>query len=290
MKGSTPARQTLLAILAIIAAIFLSACTRAQTTMKTSVYERVLQTGTLRVAYISYPPSFIKDAKTGKLSGIMYDTLEELARRLEIKTDYVEETTWATMIEEIRSQRVDMVCTGLWPNAARGKLVDFTDAVYFSPIKAYAKAGNHAFDGNLSAINSGTVKIAAIDGEMSSIIARTDFPKGDAQALPQTTDIAQLLLEIADDKSHVTFVEPAVANEFTLHNPGKIEEIKNIPPLRVFPNVFMVAKGEQSLLSMLNIALGEIANTGVIDRIVTKYEKSPGLFLRRQLPYHPETR
>jgi ABC-type amino acid transport substrate-binding protein len=183
-----------------------------------------------------------------------------------------------------------MVCTGLWPNAARGKLVDFTDAVYFSPIKAYAKAGNHAFDGNLSAINSGTVKIAAIDGEMSSIIARTDFPKGDAQALPQTTDIAQLLLEIADDKSHVTFVEPAVANEFTLHNPGKIEEIKNIPPLRVFPNVFMVAKGEQSLLSMLNIALGEIANTGVIDRIVTKYEKSPGLFLRRQLPYHPETR
>jgi len=216
----------------------------------------------------------------------MHDTLEEMAKRLELKTDYVEETTWATMIEAVRSGRVDLVCTGLWPNAARGKLVDFTDPVYFSPIKAYVKADNRSFDGRLSAINSKTVKIAAIDGEMSSIIARTDFPEASTQSLPQTTDIAQLLLEIAGGKSQVTFVEPAVAKAFALANPGVIDEVKNAPPIRVFPNVMMVAKGEANLLSTLNTAMGEITNTGVIDRIVTRYERVPGLFLRRQLPYH----
>jgi hypothetical protein len=47
----------------------------------------------------------------------------------------------------------------------------------------------------------------------------------------------------------------------------------------------MVAKSEGKLLSTLNTAMEEVANTGVIDRIVAKYERTPGLFLRRQFPY-----
>jgi hypothetical protein len=61
--------------------------------------------------------------------------------------------------------------------------------------------------------------------------------------------------------------------------------VKGVEPVRVFPNVMMVAKGETSLLSMLNTALGEAANTGTIDQIVKKSAVSPGLFLLRQKPY-----
>lgn len=252
---------------------------------KPTAYDRVLQTKTLRVAYISYPPSFIKDAKTGKYSGIMHEVLQDIAKRMELKIEYVEETAWGTMIEVVNTGRVDLVCTGLWPNATRGKFVDFTEPVYFSPIRAYVKTGNRAFDGNLAAINSSGVKIATIDGEMTSIIANADYPDAKAEAHPQSTDIAQMLLELATGKASVTFVEPAVANGFLRTNPGMVEAVKGVDPVRVFPNVMMVAKGEGKLLSMLNTALGEAANTGVMDRIIEKYENAPGLFLRRQLPY-----
>ena len=252
---------------------------------KSTAYDHVLQTKTLRVAYISYPPSFIKDANTGAYSGIMHEVLQEMAKRMELKVEYVEETGWGTMIEAVNSGRVDIVCTGLWPNATRGKFVDFTDPVYFSPIKAYVKVGNTAFDGKLSAINSKDVKIAVVDGEMTSIIAKADFPDAAALAHPQNTDIAQMLQEINTGKAQVTFVEPAVANEFVQRNPNVIEEVKGVPPIRVFPNVMMVSKSEPKLLSMLNIAMGEVANTGVMDRIVARYEKAPGLFLRPQSPY-----
>lgn len=253
--------------------------------LKPSAYDRVLQSKTIRVAYISYPPSFIKDPKTGEYSGIFYEVLQEMAKRMELKVEFVEETAWGTMIESVNSGRADVVCTGIWPNATRGKFVDFTDPVYFSPIKAYVKAGNNDFDGKLDNIDSKKVTIAAIDGEMTSIIAKADFPNATVHALPQTTDIAQMLLEVSSGKSAVTFVEPAVANEFLARNAGSVKEVKNVSPVRVFPNVMMVAKGESKLLSMLNISMAELANTGVIDNIIAKYEKSPGLFLRRQLPY-----
>jgi polar amino acid transport system substrate-binding protein len=215
----------------------------------------------------------------------MHEILQEMAKRMDLKVEYTEETAWGTMIEAVNSGRVDLVCTGLWPNATRGKLVDFTHPVYFSPIKAYVKAGNTAFDGKLSAINSKSVKIAMIDGEMTSIISRADFPDATPDSHPQTTDIAQMLLQIGTNKADVTFVEPAVAAGFLQQNPGMVEEVKDVPPVRVFPNVMMVSKDEGKLLSTLNTAMEEVANTGVVDRIVDKYEKVPGSFMRRQLPY-----
>jgi ABC-type amino acid transport substrate-binding protein len=276
----------ILATLLIVSLIAFSACDRKSgASGQNKAYEHALQTKTLRVAYISYPPSFIRDANTGQYSGIMHDVLREMAKRMDLKVDYSEETAWGTMIEAVNTGRVDLVCTGLWPNATRGKLVDFTEPVYFSPIKAYVKAGNTTFDGNLNAINAKGVKIATIDGEMTSIISAADFPQATMASHPQTTDIAQMLLEIGTGKADVTFVEPAVAAGFLEKNQGMVEEVRNIPPIRVFPNVIMVSKDEPKLLSTLNIAISEVANTGVIDPIVAKYETVPGLFMRRQLPY-----
>lgn len=273
----------------IIALFFLvTGCDRKSSqdsAAQNAAYDRVIKTKKLRVAYISYPPSFIKDANTGAYSGIMHEVLQEMAKRLDLQVDYTEETAWGTMIEAVNNGRVDLVCTGLWPNATRGKLVDFTAPVYFSPIKAYVKAGNAAFDGNLTAIASKSVKIATIDGEMTSIVSKADFPEATAVAHPQTTDISQMLLEIGTGKADVTFVEPAVAAGFLQKNPNMVQDVRNVAPVRVFPNVMMVAKTEGKLLSTLNTAMEEVANTGVIDRIVSKYEIAPGLFLRRQLPY-----
>src|ERR1041384_4627678 len=155
--------------------------------VRPSAYDRVLQSKTLRVAYISYPPSFIKDANTGAYTGIMHDVLQELAKRLDFEVAYVEETAWGTMIEAVNSGRVDLVCTGLWPSATRGKLVDFSDPVYFSPVRAYVKSGNRHFDGNLSTIKAKDVTTPPIAGKMPPITAAADFPAARADAHPQTT-------------------------------------------------------------------------------------------------------
>jgi polar amino acid transport system substrate-binding protein len=267
--------RTLLASLMAVALMSCNPAGNSPATTRPSAYDHVLETKTLRVAYISYPPSFIKDATTGAFSGIMLD----------LKVDYVSETAWGSMLEEVRSGRADVICTGLWPNATRGKFVDFTDPVYFSPIKAYVKAGNRAFDGNLQAINSPKVRIATVDGEMTSIIAAADYPLAKVESHPQSTAIAQMLMEVATGKADVTFVEPAVADGFLQNNRGAVEPVRGAESVRVFPNVMMVAKGEPKLLSMLNIALAESENTGALDRIVAKYETSPGQFYRREPLY-----
>src|SRR4051794_11647658 len=77
----------------IAGAFMLSGCPERSATGTTQdrAYKRVMDTKTLRVAYISYPPSFIKDANTGAYSGIMHEVLHEMARRMDLKVDYAEE-------------------------------------------------------------------------------------------------------------------------------------------------------------------------------------------------------
>ena len=280
-------RTLLLFLLLIVIFVSLSSSCRqpGPTNTTEDAYARMIRDGRIRVAYISYPPSFIKDPNSGNFSGIFHEVVQQMGKNLDVRIDYTEEVAWGTMIEAINSGRVDLVCTGLWPTPARGKLADFTAPLYYSTVRAYTRADNSKYDGNLALINDPTTRIAAVDGEMSSIIAKDDFAKAQMDGLPQSTDVSQVLLEVATNKADVTFVEPAVAMEYIKNNPGKIKEVANIRPLRVFPNVFMVGKGEDRFRSTLNTAIQELVNNGFVDKVIDKYEKYPNSFQRVAIPY-----
>jgi len=215
----------------------------------------------------------------------MHDVLVEAGKNLELKIEFTEEVGWGTMVEAVQTGKVDMVCTGLWPSSTRGKFADFTAPIYYSPIRAYVKKGNKKFDGNIAIANSPDVNIATVDGEMTSIIAKFDFQKAKTLALPQNSDVSQVLLNVASGKADITFVESVVANQYLANNPNSIQAVANVAPQRVYPNVMMVPKGDIKFESMLNVAFEELANSGTTDKIITKYEKYPNSFLRKQLPY-----
>src|SRR5687767_190989 len=201
--------------------------------------DKINETRTIRAAYINYPPSFVVDPNSKAKGGIMHEAAVAVADAMEVKLQYVEETSWATMIDTLSSGRADMVVSGIWPSSTRALKADFSRVVYYSPIHAYVRAGDNRFDGDLAKVNRRGIRIATIDGELSSIVARTDFPEAAAVALPQQTDIAQLLLQLSTDKADLTFVEPAVAQEFMDKNPGVLRRVANVEPVRIFPNTFL---------------------------------------------------
>jgi polar amino acid transport system substrate-binding protein len=206
---------------------------------------------------------------------------------MEVKLNYVEETSWATMIDTLESGRADMVVSGIWPSSTRALRADFSRVVYYSPIFAYARANDSRFDGDLGRINQGQVRIATIDGELSSIVARTDYPAAAAVALPQQTEISQLLLQIASGKADVTFIEPAVAKEYMAKNPGALKRVPGVQPVRIFPNTFLFKKGDTGLRDAVNVALVELTNSGRLAATVRKYDPTGEMFVVPPPPVTP---
>ncbi|MCP4523683.1 MAG: amino acid ABC transporter substrate-binding protein [Candidatus Gracilibacteria bacterium] len=245
-----------------------------------SLYDKVIRTGKVEVGYIPYGVSFMKNPNTGEYSGIFYEIMEEVGKRLDLDIEYTYELGWGDMIKSLNNHKVDMVGIGIWPTSSRSKWVDFIDPTYYSSVKGYVRENDMRFDGNLGNINNSNIIIGTIDGEMNSVIAKNDFPKAQINSLSQQSDINQLLLDLVAEKSDVIFLEPSIALEFSVNNPSTIKEIKNVKILRKFPNSMMVNKGEFEFISMVNNVLLEMVNEGMIDDIIDKYEKYEGSFYR----------
>jgi polar amino acid transport system substrate-binding protein len=279
-------RHISFAVLFLTVAVLIASCNNtAYQSQENKAFQRMNSSGVLRAGYISVPPKLIVNPNSKAISGVMHDALEAAAKNMGVKIDYVEEVSWGTMVEAVESGRVDVVVAGVWPSSARARRADFSLPIFYSAVRVYVKEGDTRFDGGLQAVNSDNIKIATLDGEMSAIIAATDFPNAKTVSLPQTADAAQVLLLVAQGKADITFMEPAIALEYGSKNPGQIKEVPGIRPVRLFGNTYLVSNSEPKLRKTLDIAIEELVNSGTVDKIIDRYEAYPSSMLRPAFQY-----
>ena len=264
----------------ITLALTMSACDGNKNISTTKNGEELFPNKKIEVGYISYPPGFIVDPNSKEKSGIFNDVLKEIAKRNNLTIDYKEEVTWATMIESLKTDRVDLIANPVWATKERKENADFSVPVYFSPIGIYVRADDNRFDSDKEKINNSAVKIAAVDGEINELIAKADFPKAELIAFPNNIDVAQLFLEIQSKKKEVTFAEPMFAYDYMQKNPGKIKNIGEKSPIRNYPNCFMFKKGATKMSDFLNSEIQKLIKDGTIDKIIAKYEPFKGAIIR----------
>ena len=250
-----------------------------------SVYDRVMRTGTIRCGYGVWPLWFEKDPNTGAMSGIFHDYVEELGSSLNLKIEWVEEVAWSAYAEALNSNRIDLMCVGIWQNSSRAKASDFTIPIFYNAVHAYTKTNDTRFDNNLSAINEPNIRISTIDGEMASIIAKTDFPLAKTLSLPMNADSSQMFLNVVTGKADVTFIGPDSIFEFNSNNKEGLRQVLTDKPLRLFGTTLALAQSQDRFRRMVDSATIELIQSGRIDAILNKYEKYPGSFYRVAKPY-----
>ncbi len=219
------------------------------------------------------------------MSGIYVDALDAVGSRLGIKVEWTQEVGFATMVEDLKAMKHDAICAMVWPNASRAPFVEYSIPIFYSGVGIYVKKGSKIR--TLQEIDVPDVRIAAIEGEITEIIGRQDFPRAKKVTLPQNSELSQLLLMVAEDKADVTFVEPFIANKFLANSPGTLVNIAQENPIRTFGNTIMYRKGEFELKSMLDTALTEELLSGAIAKHIAKYPGAAQAVYPVAKPYAP---
>jgi polar amino acid transport system substrate-binding protein len=251
---------------------------------KETAYARIMRTGVIRCGYFVWPPLLQKDPNTQAFSGIFYDYMTELGAALGLEIEWTQELAFGTFLQDIQAHRVDMECTGGWPNPTRGKSVDYTQPIFYVPIKAFVNESEHRFDSDPTAINSSDIRVVTIDGELAAFIRDKQFPLTQNVALPQSASAADLLTHLVAGKADLAITDAITGDGFSQANVGKLKALTGAP-LMVMPNNLTVARGETELRAMVNVATQHLLNAGVIERILQKHEKTRGAYLRIARPY-----
>jgi polar amino acid transport system substrate-binding protein len=74
----------------------------------------------------AYPPLQFVDPKTGKAVGWEYDAMNEIAKRLNFKVEYLN-TSWDAMIQAVSDNQYQIGMTGITINDERKQKVDFSE-------------------------------------------------------------------------------------------------------------------------------------------------------------------
>lgn len=259
-------------ILAIALCVMLVTGTNHAQAAETT-YDRVMASKTIRCGYFTWPPYITKDANTGKLSGINYDIMEAIGKNLGLKIEWVAEIGVGDVVAGLETNKADVMCATVWPNAARTQNLTLTKPTFYSIAYAFVRADDKRFDGDLGKANKKDIKVSGIDGDITADLAIEKLPNATPAFLPQTASGSEILLQLMTKKADIALVDEGMVNDFMKSNPGTLRKVANVAPTRIFGEHLPVRRGEYHLRDMLDVSIQQLINDGLMDELVNKYRK-----------------
>ena len=237
------------------------------------VFNRIVKNKTVNCGYFVWPPYITKDPNTGKFSGINYDIMEAIAKNLGWKLNWTTEIGVGDVATALNTNKADIMCASLWPSPARTSTMTFSAPEFYDVVYAFARSDDKRFDGDLKKANRKEINVAGVDGDVTADLATEKLPNATAQFLPQTASGAEALMYVITKKADIVLIDEALVNDFAKNNPGKLRKVEGIGPVRVFGEHIAVKEGEYHLRDMINMALLQLTNDGVIEKITKHYSQ-----------------
>ncbi len=255
------------AVIFLICLFALVPSARAETT-----YDRVIRTGTIRCAYISWKPYSFKDPNEPEAPphGSSADIMTALANRLGLKVEWTEEIGWGTIGEGFATGRYDAVCTQMWPDAPKLRNFQLGSAMFFSDIRPYATA---AAASTLKAndIDRPATRIAVIDGALSQNVVSEAYPKATQVRLAPSVSSGEYYLTLTTGKADLIVSD---ADELTAQEQAGLAPLAllpNAPTLRVLPHVFAFPGDDLRFAAMMNQGLALLRADGFFRTVKNRY-------------------
>jgi polar amino acid transport system substrate-binding protein len=266
--------KKLLAVL-LIAPLLLAACNEqksvhTQAINSQSVYDRVIQTGILRCGYVPWPPQFMMDPNTKQMGGAFYDVINEIAKRLNLKVEWTEETGWSTVTEAIKTGRFDMACSAFWVNSTRARHIDFSAPLYYAVANIWIRCDDTRTFTSKQDFNNEAITFSFMDGTAESKVIQTNFPNAKNLSLPELTSTAEQFEGLVAGKADAVIYDDASAEDFLKSRPGTVKKAVPQDPVAIYPTVMLLPAGETKLKAMIDNTIREIQYDGTMQKILEK--------------------
>lgn len=249
-----------------------------------TTFERIQRTRELNCGYLVVASLLRKDEKTGQLSGPGFDIVNAMAKNLKLNVKWSAEVGTASIAEDLKTGRFDMLCTPITAaSAARGQVMSVSRKVFFTPSYLYVHPGETRSMADLSWVNDPSVKLSTIDGLAYTSLYAHYFPRAKVVSLPELSPISDMMLQVSTGKVDATLMLKYDAALFLQTNPGRIKQGSS-NPIVIGGAGFWMPKDDGKMKGMIDTALDEMIYNGAIDNILDRYEPTRGKYYWRVAP------
>lgn len=246
-------------------AMLLAACVCFGADARADTLADVQKSGVLRVAItLDYPPFGMVDASMSP-QGFDVEFANLIAAALGVKAELVRVTA-QSKIPTMATRKADLLLN-IGRNEERAKVVDFTQ-----PYAPY-------YIGVFGPVDQKAASVADLAGKKIGVTRGTIEDQLLTKMAPAGTDIqryedhSNTISSFLSGQSNLISVGNIVAAAILEKKPQRLPEQKFL--LMNSPVCAAVAKGEQTLLDRVNLAIGEIKKNGKLSEMSSRWLKQP---------------
>ncbi|MCK4319911.1 transporter substrate-binding domain-containing protein [Candidatus Micrarchaeota archaeon] len=262
-------------ILAVLMIATLVVGIRAFTSTETaqpeeSTLEKIERTGKLTVCYIEWPPTVIKDPKTGELSGHFVDMAVYMAGAMDTELEF-QESSWGTFPADLNSGRCDLSIAGTFSTIPRAKAVAFSTPISYIGNGAVIKKDSE-FEGysSVDEFDKEGITIAVLNGEQGHEYVKQNFKNAEIKVL-QGSDLTLPLVEVATGRADIGLADSITTTRFAENQPEVVDLFAS-NPYNVNPIAWAVRYEDQEWLQFINTAIDYMDSTGKTREFEERYD------------------
>lgn len=230
--------------------------------------QKIYKEGVLKVGYVVYPPTIIKDPETGELSGCFVDAVRFIAEVSKLRVEFVE-TTWATFMSGLQSGQFELSIGATYRTIPRAMEVAFTKPIIYIGNGAIIRNGDGRFT-TIEDFNKEGIKIAVAQGETSHEYARTYLGKAELIVV-STADLSEPLTEVIAGRADVGLADSWTTFQFAREYPEVVTDLFADRPYNIMPVGWAVKQNDQEFLNFLNTSIDYLISTGQMREWEKKY-------------------
>lgn len=162
----------------------------------------------------------------GRPQGFTKDLFDEVSLRTGLKVKYTEISSFATLFEDMRVGKYDMICSPLllFPSSIMKGLPGAFIAE--DPIGIYADAGaDLSAITSLDQLNDAKFTFVGMDGELGGIYVPKHFPNAKLNLLPQGAPPSNMFMDVMTKKADFVILSRLAEKAYSQANPGKLKKV-----------------------------------------------------------------
>lgn len=259
------------AIRLLLLTFFAAACVEQRhdaTPKAENAWDRILRTHHVRIGYIIFPPTVIKDPRTGALGGHFVTTAEEIARQAGWTTEFVA-TDWATFTAGLNSSKFDICIAPTFVTIPRATAVSFTRPFFYAGNSAVVKKDDRRFD-SLASLNHPEVHIAVTQGEAGYEFAKQNLPLAQLTVHPGS-DQSLTFTDVISGRADIALGDAYATSQFAAAHP-EVTDLFAARPYNLTPVSWAVASENDRLLRFIDDSIEALDSQGKL----AAFEKAAG--------------
>jgi ABC-type amino acid transport substrate-binding protein len=228
-----------------------------------STLHEVLKRGTLRFGWAVWWPYVYRDAKTGQLTGISVDLAEEMAKALNVKLEWVEDS-WGTFAAGLQAHKFD-----IWNLVAitlpRATASGFTEPLTVHGLSIIVKKAEEPNLKSWKDLDRKGKKISVTLGSNTDMYLTRAIKEAEIVRL-KTPPEGFTAMKIGKTNGYASTIDSLKTlikdNPDTYILPGEFGRS---------PVSFAVRQDDQVWINWLNLFVREVKSTGAINNLLKKY-------------------